>query len=157
MFWSLIDILGLFLVQLYATYSDLRCMTLIGSLHRRYLAAWHLLGIEALPATLRMNCCNPQHSHLGLALVPHVTGSSHQACIDKYFTRRPAIGVNRDNAHRKCTHCGGVYHSPTQCPVIISQAFDYAPCIKATPIPIPPKPKEGMPTRMHYQASTPEG
>jgi hypothetical protein len=28
-----------------------------------------------------------------------VTRSSHQACINKYFTRRPAIRVNRDNTH----------------------------------------------------------
>jgi hypothetical protein len=49
-----------------------------------------------------------------------VTGSSHQAHIDKYFTRRSATGVNRDNAHHKCSHCGGIYYSSTQCPIIIA-------------------------------------
>jgi hypothetical protein len=50
----------------------------------------------------------------------YVTGSSRQARVDEYFTRRPTVGVNRDNTHRECTHCGGVYHSPTQCPVIVT-------------------------------------
>jgi hypothetical protein len=79
-----------------------------------------------------------------------VTGSSRQARIDEYFTRRPVIGVNRDNAHRECTHCGGVYHLPTQCPVIVTQAFNYAPRIKADPIPIPPKPEASAPTSSRY-------
>src|SRR5216683_5658933 len=51
--------------------------------------------------------------------------------------------ANRDNAHYECTHCRGIYHSPTQCPVIITQAYDYPPCIKTSPTAIPPKPKEG--------------
>jgi hypothetical protein len=81
-----------------------------------------------------------------------VTGSSHQAHIDEYFTRRPAIGVNRDNAHHECSHCGGVYHSPTQCPVIVSQVFDYVPRIKTAPTVSQylQKPKEGMPTSSLY-------
>jgi hypothetical protein len=60
------------------------------------------------------------------------------------------MGINRDNAHHECSHCGGVYHSPTQCPVIISQAFDYAPRVKVDPIPIPSKPEEGAPTSSRY-------
>jgi hypothetical protein len=97
--------------------------------------------------TFKENLAIPLHN-AGASIYKEgdVTGSSCQAHIDEYFTRRPTMGVNRDNAHCKCTHCGGVYHSPTQCPVIISQAFNYAPRVKATPIPIPPKPKEGMPT-----------
>jgi hypothetical protein len=79
-----------------------------------------------------------------------VTRSSCQAHIDKYFTRRPTVGVNRNNAHHKCTHCGGVYHSPTQCPIIITQAFNYALRVKVDPIPIPPKPEEGTPTSSRY-------
>ena len=91
-----------------------------------------------------------EHNDLAACYLLSVTGSSCQARIDEYFTRRPAIGINRDNAHRECSHCGGVYHSPTQCSVIISQAFDYAPRVKATPIPIPPKPEEGAPTSSRY-------
>jgi hypothetical protein len=79
-----------------------------------------------------------------------VTGSSHQARIDEYFTRRPTVGVNRNNAHHECTHCGGVYHPPTQCPIIVTQAFNYAPRVKVDPIPIPPKPEEGVPTSSRY-------
>ena len=94
----------------------------------------------------------------GPYILPHpgapVTGSSHQARIDEFFTRRPTIGVNRDNAHYECSHCGGVYHSPTQCPVIITQVFNYVLCIKAAPILIPLKPKEGAPTSSQYPECT---
>ena len=67
-------------------------------------------------------------------------------CDDVYhqsFMCPTTFVANRDNAHQECTHCGGIYHSPTQCLVIITQVHDYLPCIKASPIPIPPKPKEG--------------
>jgi hypothetical protein len=50
----------------------------------------------------------------------------------------------------RCTYCNGNRHSPTQCPSIIAQAFNYAPRVKATPIPIPPKPEEGVPTSSCY-------
>jgi hypothetical protein len=50
----------------------------------------------------------------------------------------------------RCTYCNGNRYSPTQCPSIIAQAFNYAPCVKATPIPISPKPEEGAPTSSRY-------
>jgi hypothetical protein len=50
----------------------------------------------------------------------------------------------------RCTYCNSNRHSPTQCPSIIAQAFNYAPRVKATPIPIPPKPEEGAPTSSRY-------
>ena len=110
--------------------------------HLRYLGVYinHSLKWEKHVSIIT----NRTHSTL------HVTGSSCQAHINKYFTRRSTVGVNRDNAHRECTHCGGVYHSPTQCSVIIAQTFNYVPYVKATPIPISPKPKEGTPTSSRY-------
>src|SRR6266853_1836245 len=68
-------------------------------------------------------------------------------CKDIYhqsFMCPTTFVANRDNAHCEYTHCGGIYHPSTQCPVIISQVFNYPPCIKASPIPIPPKLKEGL-------------
>jgi hypothetical protein len=50
----------------------------------------------------------------------------------------------------RCPYCSSNCHSPTQCPNIIAQAFNYAPRIKADPIPIPPKPEEGTPTSSRY-------
>ena len=46
----------------------------------------------------------------------------------------------------RCTYCNGNHHSPMQCPNIITQVFNYAQRVKATPILIPPKPEEGTPT-----------
>jgi len=100
----------------------------------------------ALPGSFPTTKGKAQAPPTGIIARPSVTGSSRQARIDEYFTRRPTMGVNRDNTHHECTHCGGVYHSPTQCPVIIAQASNYVPCVKATPIPIPLKPEEDTPT-----------
>jgi hypothetical protein len=50
----------------------------------------------------------------------------------------------------RCSYCNGNRHSPMQCPNIVTQAFNYAPCVKADPIPIPPKPEEGTPTSSRY-------
>jgi hypothetical protein len=80
----------------------------------------------------------------------NVTGSSCQTHVDEYFTLRPATGVNRDNAYHKCTHYGGVYHVPTQCPVIIVQTHNYLLYRKTSSIPIPSKPKEGVLTSNRY-------
>ena len=58
--------------------------------------------------------------------------------------------AHRDDAHCEYTHCRGMYHSPTQCLVIITQAYDYLLRIKASSIPIPPKPKEGSAISTQY-------
>jgi hypothetical protein len=64
-------------------------------------------------------------------------------CSDKYHdsTMCPTTFMLE-----RCTYCNGNRHSPTQCPSIVTQAFNYAPHVKADPILIPPKPKEGTPT-----------
>jgi hypothetical protein len=51
---------------------------------------------------------------------------------------------------KRCPYCSGNCHIPTQCPNIITQAFNYVPRIKVDPIPIPPKPEEGVPTSSCY-------
>jgi hypothetical protein len=72
-------------------------------------------------------------------------------CGDKYheFTMCPTTFT-----FERCNYYNSNHHSPMQCPTIISQAFDYLLRIKVSPIPIPPKPEEGMPTSNRYPEHT---
>jgi len=68
-------------------------------------------------------------------------------CGDKYHdsTMCPTIFTIK-----RCIYCNGNRHSPTQCLSIIAQAFNYVPRVKATPVPVPLKPKESAPTSNLY-------